>query len=849
MIAFQSWRVLGRWGVFVLACVSYGSAAVFSLVLLLAHNTLAVSWSWFLLTTVISLAFFGVGCLVWWYARQRRVAAFFFGVCTSFAFSLLLAVPSEVADPGFFNALSSLSASIGIFFLLFLFLHFPHPFLRSWRNGGWRMRMLWGWLAFLSLLSGLSALYCVTGARVPPASLFEPWYMGYFLATTGSLLGALVVAARTRLSRRERQQFRLLSAGFGLGLAPWICCSVLPDLIHALLPAVTPLSIADSWTIPALLLLPVTLGYTVLRYQFLVFDALVAQAVTWLLRGVGLMLCAYLGLMGFVWCPQHPVVIVALAGMVGGLSIGMWSLANWITTTLLFAEAAQDHQMMVAALETPAQTRDVPTLARSLRHLVTLTCGSRDTFLLMRDQTSGLYRLAEEVSPAAMGRLEQVLALMLIRRYPAPPAEEFSLATDIQTRLVHARRPLFLRELVSVSLPSEMAQMVLTGLAVAGQLVGILVVETRADQQPYAGADLEMVHNIAARVLPMLITSMHSATRRELMEMREEAFRQTALLGKCAPEDVATALVEVLARFLPAQVELWERREQSWLRLAMAGTHANAWSTDQTRRFLSQNEAGRHPLFESEGRHLHPLPFLLLPVEEDPPHASLLLAHYSRPSVFFPERCQILALVASHARRLLQQARLRADTEGRTTPTLSPDLLVVLRSFLTTVHAREDVEGHTVALSTDLQAHWKRMQDVVSPRFHPALSPQRRLASAAAAETVLLVVAQPLLVDVLVRACAWRGNPAVVHPHAQQSLQWLQQAPQRLAAIVLDEEALALDLEIFLHALMEYLPHRPPCLVFPATRRSLDEQAPTTGVTYLSKPFRLEHLFQFLECS
>lgn len=854
MIALRLWPVLGRWSVFVLACVGYGSAAVLSLVFLLAHAALSVSWPWFLLTTVISLAFFGVGCLVWWYARQRRVATLFFGVCISFAFSLLLAVPSEVAGRGFLNALSSLSASTGIFFLLFLFLHFPHPLLRPWKKGSWRMRMLWGWLAFLGLLSVLSALYCVTGARVPPASLFEPWYTGYFLGTTLSLLGALVAATRIRLSRRERQQLRLLFAGFGLGLAPWICFSLLPDLVHALVPAVTLFSIVDYWTIPALILLPLTLGYTVLRYQFLVFDALVARVVTWLLRGVGLVLCVYLGLICFVLCPLTPVTIVVLVGTFGGLSIGMWSLACRIATALLFAEAAQDRQMMVSMLETPAQTHDLPTLVRTLHHLVTLTCGSQDAFLLVRDEASGLYRLAEALPPAAMGRLEQVLSLVLAQRYPAPPAEEFSVASEVATHLAQARRPSFLWELTPkeeppIAPPPDAAQMLLVGLPTAGQLLGILIVDTRSDQQPYAGPDFEMVRELTMRVLPVLVASVQHAAKAVQIEALEEALHQTTLLSKLAPEDFATALVDLVARSLPAQVELWERRERFWHRLAMAGAHEDAWSTEQTRRFLNQDEEHRYPVFEPQGLLGHPLPFVLLPLEGDPSRADRLLAHYSRPSVFLPEHRQMLALAALHVGRMLEEVRQRADAENAPEPALSPALLAALRSFLTTVGDVSGAQHETFtdfAERTRLREHWLRIQAVAPLWSHPALPPKQLISASASSEIVLLVVSHPLLTDVLVRACAWQGSPVVVRQTARQSLRWLQEAPRRLAAVVLDEEALSLDLELFVHAVREYVSELPPFIVFPALHQSTDERVQMTQVTYLPKPFRLEYLFLLL---
>jgi hypothetical protein len=796
-----------------------------------------------LLTSAISFAFFGVGQLVWWYARQRQVAVLFLLVCTCLAFSLLLAVPSEVMNDALIQALGSVSASLGLFLLLLLVLYFPHQVLRSWHRSGWRLRLFWLWLIGVGILNVLSACYCLTGTRFPPAAWFEAWYMLSYVGTTLSIVGVLLAETRMRLSRRERQQLRLLFTGLGLGFAPWLCLSVLPDLLHALLPSFPFLPVEDDWTMPGLLLLPLTLGYTVLRYQFLVFDALVARVVCGLFRVIGLVICAYLGLAGLLLLPQTLPILIGGALLSTGLSIGWWVLAQRLTMRLLFAEMDRDRHLITSAFDTLAQTSDLPAVARTVQSLVAITCGSQGTLLLVRDETSGLYSLIGE-RPAENAHLRVALDQLIEQHYPAPPREEFALAPQLQRRLLQSRRPSFLRELISREEKTindeHIGQMLLIALPEDGLLRALVVLDGRDDQQLYAGADFEAMRELSRRVIPILSSALHQAQKRAQTQILEEGLRQTTQLSQLGPEDLTVRLAELMTRFVPAQVEIWEQREHVWYRLALAGAHMHAWSTEQTRRFLAHTTQRQMPLFEPEGLIGHPLPLVMLPLEHDASHLSRFLAHYSRPSFLLPERRHLLALAGLHARRMLQEARTRLPDEREY---LSLSCVPALRAFeqaahMASHHATRDALQRLVEC-------WRGIQQLESRWLPPSFLRRPSCPAPSSRGVVLLVVSHPLLAKMLARACEWYGYTVILRPTLRESLRWLEQASSALTAILVDEAALSLELEVFVQVVKEYVAKWPRVAVCSARPSSVQKRS-SLQVAVLPKPFTLAQLFHTL---
>lgn len=88
-----------------------------------------------------------------------------------------------------------------------------------------------------------------------------------------------------------------------------------------------------------------------------------------------------------------------------------------------------------------------------------------------------------------------------------------------------------------------------------------------------------------------------------------------------------------------------------------------------------------------------------------------------------------------------------------------------------------------------------------------------------------------------------RGCVVVVRQSIRESLQWLQQAPRSLAAVILDDAVLSLEVDVFVHAVMEYVPELPLIVVCSAHPPAVDEPLPSTKVAFLPKPFALAQFF------
>src|SRR5205085_11323236 len=107
-------------------------------------------------------------------------------------------------------------------------------------------------------------------------------------ALTSSLV-TIVASYRQSSSLRERQQQRLFMGGVILAFAPLLVLTVLPSLLN--LPQYV---INGQLSTITLSFFPLALGYTILRYQVLVFDMYIRRAVAWMVGGVGLAMLGYL---------------------------------------------------------------------------------------------------------------------------------------------------------------------------------------------------------------------------------------------------------------------------------------------------------------------------------------------------------------------------------------------------------------------------------------------------------------------------------------------------------------------------------------------------------------------------
>jgi len=239
------------------------------------HVSLLLAWMSFGFSAFVALLFLAVGALVWLYARERRVAllllAFSFTMMMSFAVEAGAAL---IGDP-LLSLIGGMSSGLAVLLFSILLLLFPKnyflsPIQRSSvpnnRSKSSRQHLyallLRGYLAVLILLSTTVLLQAVfrylQSSQVSDVlNLFANSY--YVLALIG-ILASIIALYRRSPSLRERQQLRFFVIGVFLAFAPLLILTVLPLLLN--LPGVD-----GRWTTITLILLPLALGYSILRYQ------------------------------------------------------------------------------------------------------------------------------------------------------------------------------------------------------------------------------------------------------------------------------------------------------------------------------------------------------------------------------------------------------------------------------------------------------------------------------------------------------------------------------------------------------------------------------------------------------
>src|SRR5439155_9611571 len=98
------------------------------------------------------------------------------------------------------------------------------------------------------------------------------------------------VSYRQSSSLRKRQQLRIFVSGVILAVARRLLLTVLPQALR-----LPPQYVVDSQLSTITIgLFPLALGYTILRYQVLVFDMYIRRAVAWMIGGVSLAVLSYL---------------------------------------------------------------------------------------------------------------------------------------------------------------------------------------------------------------------------------------------------------------------------------------------------------------------------------------------------------------------------------------------------------------------------------------------------------------------------------------------------------------------------------------------------------------------------
>ncbi|HKF38372.1 MAG TPA: ATP-binding protein, partial [Ktedonobacteraceae bacterium] len=524
---------------------------------------------------------------------------------------------------------------------------------------------------------------------------------GYYLLALTCILITIIVSYRQASSLRERQQIRLFVIGVILAFAPFLFLTVLPSFFN--LPSQFMLDSQIS-TVPAILL-PLALGYSILRYQILVFDSYIRRAVAWITGGVALAVLGYLvvTLGNLNWSGNTLARTIFIASALLILGPCAWWLAHVITERLFFSEIVHYRRLIEKPELLTRETFDLDEASTLFTMAAVNAFETQEVCLFVLDEDTGYYRLSpvlREGNPNDTSRRRLVQQLLHIDKSthenvqahepasPLPHAYWLGAQVPVIANIAKAKRPLLLSEaskagseqpaglsrFLATTFPAD-SDPLLAPVRTQGKMIGILVLGQRGDREPYAGPDFEAIDLITSRFSPVLETarlyeqaSQHVATLNTLYSASvtlEKAYQSI--------EEVAVAYATVAAGAVMAGADVWLRDEDektlrhvihmgSGPRLTALERLTSLQAGDWTACFYEGSSSGS---WQDPSPDIPPclpqtprFPFAWIPLTKGRRHFGMLVLTYPRPHRFSQEEKRVLGMFANQCAAAMENAQI-----------------------------------------------------------------------------------------------------------------------------------------------------------------------------------------------
>jgi signal transduction histidine kinase len=667
-------------------------------------------------SSLVALLFLAVGALVWLYARDRRVALLLFGYCFTTMVTFAVETGSVLNDP-LFSAISSAGSALSLSLFSALLLLFPRNYLswsqRSDLQSNGQLQSGWSYYyyllrVYLAVLAFLSAIVVLTSFLLPqsPAWLNTVKF-SYDTFVIIAILVTIILAYRQVSSLRERQQRRILVGGIILAVTPLLLLTVLPLVLN--LP-----SIDGQWSTITSVLLPLALGYSILRYQILIFDAYIRRAAAWI---VGVI---YLALLGFVvvaisnlLLSGHvltEIIYVAIAmALLGGPVV--WWLAHLVTDRLFFSEIRYYRRLVDRPGQLSREKLDISGAARLITMAATSVFGTQEACLYVLDDDTGHYqlyppladddasdaprrsfieRLLQAMSPAPLTISAVDVHLPLLR--DTHWLSLHWLIMDIVKHIVEASRPLLLSETSrpEAAMPTGLARYLMTRapqegfdpllapIRAQGKVIAVLVLGERSDHGQYAGPDFEAIALIEARYSPVLESARLDAQASRHVAILDALYSGVAGAGKAfqSVNEVVDAYTKIAAEAAQARAETWlYHASDGQLRhiihvgpgpqLLSSDISMSPRDSDWSSLFYHgegpkpwQGSASEVPSCLPQTSHF---PFAWLPLKGGTQHMGVLVLTYSRSHLFSQEEQRVLSMFADQFAVALENASFTVE--------------------------------------------------------------------------------------------------------------------------------------------------------------------------------------------
>ena len=536
-------------------CLVLALVNTFSLLTASQHFTLLLGLQ-IVSSLFTSFAFLVVGLLVWLFARDRQVAQLLAAFTSVLAVCFASVTGGLSADPTLAHisdCISSASAALSVPFLALFLFHFPVNYFSPERRNLHRMRV-WLLRVYLFLLMALCFLViAVLLGKAFPAlnTAFSVQYgdgvkaLYYLFGIAGIFLASLASIRGRGQDTRTRQQFRLLAGGVVLSLLPVLILAVLPSILSGAT------EVDGRVSSLALVILAISLGYSVLRNQLLVLDTFVRKIASILVACVGLAIVAYLALSLNSILSSQKVSFAILCSFLFLSVLGpyVWTHARGFTDVLFFPDVLRYRRL----LEKPAALlgNEVLTLDRAAELLTLSAATTFETLhvaFLSLAPTGETFRACPPLETARVKDRQRHEVLQRVQQLFALSQETLETGDgDISAHLYAlellrlSTRPMLLSELLrsqSGSLGLERFftpattqgdDMLLAPLRVQGKMIGILILGERADHQRYAGPDFDIVQVVLSRFAETISTAYFT---RELHLYNEELHEKNVQLSE-----------------------------------------------------------------------------------------------------------------------------------------------------------------------------------------------------------------------------------------------------------------------------------------------------------------------------
>src|SRR5437763_3073048 len=472
-----------------------------------AAPTFGPTWSGQALV-LIGLLLLMVGGLAWAYGRARRAPALLAALSSAAALTLL---GDTWAVDGYGWAIRLAFVAGTVLFPVAwaaFFLSFPRDRLNVQR---WR----WLFVALLALALATLVAYALYFLTALPYAMVRA--LGAPVVLVGLALGLAALCLPGRHERAQaRQQRRIVLLSAATAVLPALLLSFIPLVLlgHALVPF--------EMSALAVVALPLGLAYAIVRYDLMALDVVVRRLVAMALGGlllIGLTVVAALVLQPVVPAADvFSLIIAVLAGALGSRYVSSW--AQGMAERLLSPELMQSRRVLAGVDPIVlAGTEELPRLAARLEAAACAVSSAPWARLLVRRRVTGAIfgLLHDGASPISI----PLLAAGLARR-------PWGLA------LGEDRGPSAPVEWTALCLALDDAPAVLIPLRMRGDVIAVLAVGERADDEPLRGPDREALALLTAH---FSLAVDHARVRAEV-----EAEGADAAVFSAASADLAVAL-------------------------------------------------------------------------------------------------------------------------------------------------------------------------------------------------------------------------------------------------------------------------------------------------------------------